>query len=635
VRRFAALVVKELRQHALAVIGITVLLLPIVGLMILGAAINPQNLSYFEALRSGLLLFVPLLGLVLGNRLIVAEYYGRTQLFLEALPIRRWEPVTVKYVLGLATMIAATLGLLFVTTLFALADEPIGIGFIAILAGRSVGFVVALWSFLFLMGFTGRFRLALYVALIFALAAVGELTEFEIARFGPIRLIDETLPYERATFPVEALLQSLGVAAAFVLGAYGLALTGDGSIAEALAKRMSAREKSAVGAALLVGIFTYTTVLEKRRQPEPYVFPEGTLMVEGADAPVQITFQNEEDRLAAASLLTDVVDDVSRLETLVGWDDVAPVRVALRETLDGDTFEPVSLAAGDGVLLRANYIADDIDESGLRAAILGTLIDAHTNGRATFEPQRFFLEGYARYLVEGRRDASERVTWLRALYATRAAPASEEELLAWNRTRQDWGPRIAEGLAAVAVSVLAEAVGEQKVHDLARALYENEVSDHSWVTLRDTLRPFEDVFEASTGMSLASFANLLGENLEEARDAPWAAGVASMPPLSAGIEVEVIEGRLRAVAAQVSQPDPRDEATVATLLHHPLEPLDDLLVELELERDDVAWQSGERQAELRLEGRYGPGERAFFAIEVESGVLGCPIRVAAERRTIR
>jgi hypothetical protein len=49
----------------------------------------------------------------------------------------------------------------------------------------------------------------------------------------------------------------------------------------------------------------------------------------------------------------------------------------------------------------------------------------------------------------------------------------------------------------------------------------------------------------------------------------------------------------------------------------------------------VAWPAGAPRAALRIEGRYGPGERAFLAVEVDDATLGCPIRLAAERITIR
>ncbi len=448
-------------------------------------------------------------------------------------------------------------------------------------------------------------------------------------------MVDTTLPYERVELPLRALLECAGLTAGFVLAAYALASIGDGSLAESLAKRMSAREKSAVGAVLMVGLFTYTTVLDERRKPDPYAFPPGTAMVESGRAPVQIAFTDESSRPAAARLL-DIVDaDVRELAQRLQWHDTPTVRVSLRETLDADTFEPVHLGEGDGVLVRANYTAEDLDELGLRSAVVERAIDAHVNGRAVFEPQRFFLEGYAREVVEGDVPRSDRTTLLRALYATRDAPLSVRDLVRWNESRERWGPAVAEGVAAAAVDALVEEVGQEKVDALARALYREPVGDSSWVTVRDELDPFSEVFEEQTGLTLTAFVERLNASLESLRAAPWAAPVRDMPALRADIAVERVEGRLRAIEAEVSQRSPRDSPTIATLVHHSLEPLDDLLVELELERDDVAWESGARSASVRLEGRYGPGERAFLALEVEDETLHCPIRLLAERRTIR
>jgi hypothetical protein len=267
--------------------------------------------------------------------------------------------------------------------------------------------------------------------------------------------------------------------------------------------------------------------------------------------------------------------------------------------------------------------------------VVAALIDAHVTGRAVFEPQRFFLDGYARQVVEGDVPDAERKTLLRALYATRDAPLEQRDLVRWNVARERWGPRIAEGVAAASLRALVDAAGEEKVDELARALYREPVGDNSWVTVRTKLHPFSELFERHTGLALSDFVGVANESFDELRVAPWAAPVRDQPELRAGIDVEAVEGQLRAISMEVSQPTPRAEATVATLLHHPLEPLDDLLVELELERDDVAWASGSRSASLRLEGRYGPGDRAFVAVEVDDATLGCPIRLAAERRTIR
>ena len=83
-----ALIVKELRQHWLAfslsmgLCGLGVLLLVLV-------VASEDSGSWFRVLKQFLQTFYVIMALVVCNRLVVREYQGRTQLFLDVLPI--WE----------------------------------------------------------------------------------------------------------------------------------------------------------------------------------------------------------------------------------------------------------------------------------------------------------------------------------------------------------------------------------------------------------------------------------------------------------------------------------------------------------------------------------------------------------------
>ena len=93
---------KEAREHgpvlaATAVIGLVALF------TILGVAEDAGG--RFVGLARFLLTLGPLIALVLANRLLVREYTGRTQFFLETLPIGRARVFATKWLLGCGLML--------------------------------------------------------------------------------------------------------------------------------------------------------------------------------------------------------------------------------------------------------------------------------------------------------------------------------------------------------------------------------------------------------------------------------------------------------------------------------------------------------------------------------------------------
>ena len=197
----------------------------------------------FEGLRLYVILMGGLGALVLNHRLVVNEYQARTQLFLEALPVARWRMVAVKYGLGLGTMLVL-LGVSFaIACLLAWRHEGMTPRFTAILAARSVSAVWFAQSFCFLMGLTGRYRLALYLTMLLGCAFVAEHKALEFTRFGPVALLDSRFAYEREDIPWQALGVTWEMILVFTLLAAGLSLVREGSVAALLAEKMSHREK--------------------------------------------------------------------------------------------------------------------------------------------------------------------------------------------------------------------------------------------------------------------------------------------------------------------------------------------------------------------------------------------------------
>src|SRR5205823_5445901 len=95
------LIDKEIREHWLPLGAVVAIGLLGLGLVTLGSIVTGEAGNPLEALRSFLLTFSIPIALVTCNRLVVREYQGKTQLFLESLPLTRARMILVKYVFGL------------------------------------------------------------------------------------------------------------------------------------------------------------------------------------------------------------------------------------------------------------------------------------------------------------------------------------------------------------------------------------------------------------------------------------------------------------------------------------------------------------------------------------------------------
>jgi ABC-type transport system involved in multi-copper enzyme maturation permease subunit len=146
---------KEAREHG-AVFVATAAIGAVALFAVLNVAANTGG--RFVGLARFLLTIGPLLAFVLANRLLVREYTGRTQFFLETLPIGRARAFATKWLLGCGLMLLAT-GLAWVVTLrFARRTEVLASDAAIGVLWCAAAFSVAVWSFAALAGMLGRYR---------------------------------------------------------------------------------------------------------------------------------------------------------------------------------------------------------------------------------------------------------------------------------------------------------------------------------------------------------------------------------------------------------------------------------------------------------------------------------------------
>jgi hypothetical protein len=66
-----------------------------------------------------------IIAFLIGQKLIIQEYYGQTQRFVEALPIKRGYMSVVKFVVGFASLLVLAVGVWLYSILLARSHEPV------------------------------------------------------------------------------------------------------------------------------------------------------------------------------------------------------------------------------------------------------------------------------------------------------------------------------------------------------------------------------------------------------------------------------------------------------------------------------------------------------------------------------
>lgn len=635
IRRWLSLIGKELREHWLAGLGLS-LLFAFGFLSVIGASLTAQrSMTMLEGQLNFLWTFIPLGALVLGNRLVVTEWYSRTQLFVEALPLPRGEQVFVKFLVGLVLLESAAAASLGLTALMALRTEPIDERFLAILESRGGLYVACVWAFFFTMGFLGRLRFAFYIGVGLGLAILEGATEIHLSRWGPFALVArDTFPFERVDYPVEELSTTAAVTLGLLVVSLLLATMREGSLAEVLSRRMSQKEKVAAGLLFFLELMGLMFV-EERHKKGPLEF-KGAAVARSPRLGIAVLYATPERKPSGEALAASLDAELADLLPLLRTDKLPPVRIAYDSGLDSRTFETAHVAHADGVLVRARFGARDArDAAALEAHVVREVIDERTTHRAHFEPKRWVHDGFARWWVE--RDAPEEAHALvrnRALWATRQGGPDAATVQRWNTTRERLGERIAEALAWSGLRALEAEKGRDAVLALARDLFGRDVPSDATETFREWREPMPVVFERATGLGWEPFLEKWRAWLERERAAPAAREALARVPEGKGVLAFAKgDGLARTVSYRFELERPPAAGTLCALIHDRLGPFDYELTPSKVRREEHAWEAGATSAGWEYAG-FGAGERAFLGLEVDSEELACPLRLTTLRTEI-
>lgn len=646
--RILTLLLKEFRQHAV-VLGLVVLCMPAVWLLLILITFSaPATVSYMEVHTTFMRVMVIPFAFALGNRLIVTELYGRTQLFLEALPMHRAEPFLVKWFVGFFLLAGIAMFSLAGTLLVASMREPIDVPFLLSLTSRTLVFSATLWAFLFMMGLLGKMRVPIYVLLAFVLLILTETTELEVSRFGPFALIGSELALSRAGIPWSEVGASLALLLGFIAVSAVLLSISEGSVQEVLSKPMSSRERAMMGISIMF-VLTVWAGLQPDPEPLPYVM-SGEFVVRSERVPLVIAYGAAPHREAADALRLRLEPSLAALQSGLGLSELPEMRVVLRAGLDGRTFDTPTLRSGDGALVRANFLPEaNPDLEGLEAALIGSFLDGQSGGRACFEPQCWVRDGFALWWAScgphrpngGAACEASADRALQALLFTREHDATPNALLHWETSRETRHPRIAESFAFDVMRTLAHAHGAEAPVRLARDRFAHLAPADSRATWSYLTSPMQASLQEVASTDLPSLLTAWRTDAQRARARSdvqaLAGGIWPIPTIThVAFEPEGESQRNIVIDLALESPWRDAEGVTVTVLTRVLGPFDELVRPWEMRRDVTVLTRGEGTRQLVIRGQAARGNRLLIQVDIEnpSAGLSAPIRLFSERRLV-
>jgi hypothetical protein len=600
-----ALFRKELREHGWVMLATYCLS----GVLYFAALSNAQG-GGLAGLAKWALQALPLCAFVAANRLIAREYAGRTQLFLETLPVSRARVFTTKVVAGLGwVLLPALLACAYATTRTAEHLEP---RHVTIVTVRIVVFALAFYCFAVFAAALGRFRWVTWLTVAMLVMVVTNNGWRKFQALPVVALVDQTLAFERLRFPVLELAIAGVIAAASFALAMALIAVGQGALAAALARRMTAREK-VYSAVALLSVFVVAAVAEDLKQRPRFALKEG---VRAHSDRVEVAVSTGEgvDLARATTLAQLLAGDAEALAADLALKGLPPPVFALPHAgLDADLYVLASLGKKDGVVVQAAFARPGFDAHAFRAFVLRQLLASLTRRQSGLPDRAWFADGFSLWWTARRTGEDVSRLEQRALAAGLALPPTA--LDTWGATRERLGPCLAEALAYAAVRRLEEALGAEVVLRLAR----ESLGREGWPLLE--------------GLG----ARRLGPRLEAAgapSTAALAAALASASDGEAGRPDGLFSrlGRHQATVEAVGSPgqqrlEQRFEVGPGTtgaqwrVLVRQLGPWEREVGQLTARRFDL-----DARAPAVLPVTLVPGALLFAAVEVDEPALGCAVR---------
>lgn len=614
-----ALLRKELREHRWVLLAmLLVLALSQAAALFTAAMAGSPMVAYQKVVLS----IAPLMALLVTNRLVVREYMGRTQLFLETLPVNRTQVIALKWLLGAALLLLAMSACFGATLLAARAQVVLTPHYIALVAVRSASFILFFYALAFAIGLTGRYRFAIWAVLIASVIIADATGQVASKQWPPFYLVQESMVYERLQLPLRAVLITCALAAALVAATFALALSAQGSLVVALSRRMTPSEVSGVTVGILA-LLMIITVIDARKPKPAFALQHAMRSEAGPDVAVGIAGSPT----AAQQLANLLSSDLARLQSFLALPHPPALAVLPDDTLDGDAFQRAALPNADGVVVRAAFGSSQFDREGFRAYAMASWMRWHSGGHSAMEERRWLLDGAAQWLIARDLPQQQEMLALRAAFAARLLQARQRDagsvVRQWLTVREELGTCLSDALAWRMVSSLAQQMGEQRFHTLGRLALAVRPPQDARASLFEP--SFAQLLAQSEAPDQATLARQFGR-LFSAEQARLAASLDRIAVPQVSFTARPMEGSTYEVHYQVGKA--KGEVPPFSVRYVTLGPWASEIAAEALARVD-ATRAGV------LPASFARGTRLFTAVERREELLNCSVRLAAQRWEVK
>jgi hypothetical protein len=608
-----ALIAKEIREHGWVIL----ILWGICALVLFGFMKRANNQgSPFVAFHDLVVSMGPLLSLAIVNRLVVREYGGRTQLFLESLPVTRARVVAVKWCFGACATLLPVAAALAATSALGSARVHLTARFVALLVLRSFGFLLFFYALSFDIGLLGRYRHLAWALLIIGVFVLDTRAQLPLSRWPPFALVADSMAFERQALPSVDLLVTSWSSLLLLAGAFVMALAGEGSISTMLAGRMTRREKVVVGVVAMVPLVLMGLI--EARRPKPAYRLDRAIVVEHDALRVGVARSGGLSDAVARAFAEAIASDLVDLKDYLSLSRLPPVYVLPDASLDADVFLRAELPGSDGVVVSGALGSNRFEEEEFRIFVVGEVLSWYTRGRAKMEEQRWFFDGFKQWWMAQRVPRLEERLRRRAAAASTRVASGSDLFRGWLTTREQLGDCLGDAVAWRAVSVLAGDTGSGTIRKVARQMWELRPPEDARVLLS---KPFDQVLRETTGLATPDLAAKVALRIAEDRSRLDR----SRNPISSwstSFDAPLLHGRLHEIHYQLRAGEA--EIPPYSVRYSTLQPWTGELDTPELHRVDAVRDG---VLPLTVEG----GARVFAGIDARDDDLECTVRIGARR----
>lgn len=638
-----SLLAKDVREHRSAVFFLSVGCLAVVVLLLAQNSAAAYSMSAFEIVRFSLISFLPLVALITGNRLIVREYLSGTRLFVEALPMGPNLPLVLKYLLGFLYLALLSIAMVLLAAQQAGIADDVTRDYVVLILGKTLIMVSLYWSVVFCFSLCGYLRIALYLVSAALVALIAFYPGIDSSRFAPFALMDDQLfVFERDVVPWYEMAVTAMISLAFTIAGFVLTRVGEGSVVERLAKPMTRRDYVALGVLFSAGLAVWSALIEDK-QRRPVDFSSSTV-VRLSDPAVSVLYLDEQYEASAQDIAQRTSDSLLALQATLSLAQLPDVRLALAPSREK---HDIDYATQDGVFITSNWLEhDSYDNAVLDTVVLHGVLSAQTSGRAVFEPYHWVLDGFTRWWVEqgtGQLADTHRSELVaRALWALDTDPQADQLIVRWQLIADRFAYPSAEALAWAAMTYIEQTLGREAVIELATEFLTQPMGSSLLATLKDRRESVQSRIERVLGIPVAEFQQQWRVWLEQQRDDPQVATLMkSIPALNGMVFSETDENGTHQILVSYTEMETGEGLAtdidaldgLCVMKHDYLGPFD-MEYEVSDDYEDVTSCSSDDPSHV-IQSVYAPGDRVFIALDYEGSVFHQPLRIYAERLTIR